>query len=278
MKHFFIALFLGAALCLQVVAQNEMSKDKMMMGKIVTPQDAAKVALNVGATMPEFTLSDSTGKSVASSDLLKQGNLVVVFYRGAWCPFCNKYLHSLQGSLPQIKASGANLVAISVENPDTSMAVAKKNDVQFTVLSDPKLETARKFGIVYELPKETNEKYIGYGIDLVKANGTEKPELPLSATYVVDSKGKILYAFLEPDYTKRAEPSEILKVLSEHPDMEMKSKDDMKKDEMQKDEMMKPKTKAEMKKEAAMKKAEMKKAEAMKKAEMKKEKEMKKKN
>ena len=122
----------------------------------------------------------------------------------------------MQKSLNEIKDNGGNLVAISVENPDKSMMVSNKNKLEFTVLSDPKLNLARKFGIVYELPKETNEKYIGYGIDLVKANGTEKPELPLSATYIVSEKGKILYAYLEPDYKKRAEPAQIIKVLSEN--------------------------------------------------------------
>jgi peroxiredoxin len=251
MKNILTALFLGVILSLQAFAQNEMSKDKMMQDKVVSPQDAAKTALNVGGQMPEFTLSDATGKSVTSNELLKQGNLVVVFYRGAWCPFCNKYLHKLQENLSEIKAGGGNLVAISVENPDTSMTVSSKNELTFTVLSDPKFSVAKKFGIVYELPKETNEKYKGYGIDLVKNNGTEKPELPLSATYVVDSKGKIIYAWLEPDYTKRAEPADILKVLAEQ-------KASMK--PAMKEEMTKPMTKAEKKKAEKMKKAEMKKA------------------
>lgn len=224
MKHILIGTFLVLGLAFHAIAQADMAKDSMMMTKIVTPEDAAKSALNVGAEMPEFTLNDAAGKAVSSKDLLKQGNLVIVFYRGAWCPFCNKYLHTLQGNLSQIKVAGGNLIAISVENADTSMLIAKKQELQFTVLSDPKLNLARKFGIVYELPKETNEKYIGYGIDLVKANGTEKPELPLSATYIVSSEGKILYAYLEPDYKKRAEPAEIIKVLSENKAMMKKDK------------------------------------------------------
>lgn len=216
MKQIFSILILTLAVTFSAFAQGDMANDKMMMmNKIVTPKEATKSALNVDAMMPEFTLSDSNGKSVSSQDLLKTGNLVVVFYRGAWCPFCNTYLRTLQKNLPEIKANGGNLVAISVENPDTSMKVSQKNELNFTVLSDDKLNVARKFGIVYELPKETNEKYKGYGIDLVKNNGTEKPELPLSATYIVSSEGKILFAYLEPDYKKRAEPATIIKVLAE---------------------------------------------------------------
>ena len=181
--------------------------------KFVSADDAAKSALNVGAKAPSFSLKDSTGKMVASKDLLKEGNLVLVFYRGAWCPFCNTYLHKLQTRLTDITAAGGRVVAVSVENPDASMAIAKKNEVLFTVLSDPNLDVARKFNIVYQLPPETDAKYKTYGIDLAKHNAMEKPELPLSATYIIDKKGKIVYAFLEPDYKKRAEPDVIIDVL-----------------------------------------------------------------
>ncbi len=222
MKQIWIVLILGLLLTFQALAQPAMMAKEKMMGKIVTPEDAAQTALNVGGLMPDFTLLDASGKSVAGTDLLKQGNLVMVFYRGAWCPFCNKYLHTLQGKLAEIKAAGGNLVAISVENAETSQMVSKKQSLEFTVLSDPKLNLARKFGIVYELAPEINEKYIGWGLDLVKNNGTEKPELPLSATYIISQTGKILYAYLEPDYKKRVQPKEIIKILNEQKAMIMK--------------------------------------------------------
>ena len=187
---------------------------KMDAAKIVSVEDAAKNALNVGAKMPAFTLNDSLGKAVSSTELLKQGNIVLVFYRGAWCPFCNKYLHTLQQNLPAIKQNGGQLVAISVEPADRSMAVAKKNELQFTVLSDPNLNVARSFNIVYQLPAETDAKYKGFGIDLVKYNSTERPELPISATYVIDKNGNIVFAHIEPDYKKRAEPEAIIAALA----------------------------------------------------------------
>ncbi|MGI8493691.1 MAG: peroxiredoxin-like family protein [Pyrinomonadaceae bacterium] len=179
-----------------------------------TADEAAKSGLNIGAKMPAFKLIDSNGKTVESKDLLKQGNLVVVFYRGSWCPFCNLYLRNLQKNISQIKAAGGNVVAISVENPDNSLSVAKKNEVEFTVLSDPNLNLARKFGIVYEMPKETDDLYKSHGLDVAKHNAMEKAELPLSATYVVNRKGKIVYAYLEPDYKKRAAPEIIIETLS----------------------------------------------------------------
>lgn len=214
MKKLFIFALLLATLSLNAFSQDAMSDgDKMMMKKEITAVDAAKNALNVGAKMPSFKLNNAKGETVNSDDLLKQGNTVLIFYRGAWCPYCNTYLRSLQKSLPEIKANGGNLVAISVENPDNSMKVSDKNKLEFTVLSDPNLDVARQFGIVFELDAKTDEKYKGYGIDLVKQNGTTKPELPLSATYVISKSGEIVYAFIEPDYTKRAEPSAIIETL-----------------------------------------------------------------
>ncbi len=189
------------------------NKGAIVDEKSISAADAAKNALNVGAKMPAFKLSDASGKAVASVDLLKQSNLVVVFYRGSWCPFCNLYLRNLQKNLAQIREAGGNLVAVSVENPDNSLTVAKKNTLDFTVLSDPNLTVARKFGIVYQLPKETDELYKSHGLDVAKHNAMEKAELPLSATFVVNRNGEIVYAFLEPDYKKRAEPQTIIEAL-----------------------------------------------------------------
>jgi peroxiredoxin len=243
-KIFLLGICAFALVCNAFSQDKMMDKKDSMMSKNMTAEEVAKTALTVGAAMPSFNLKDAKGNSVASDDLLKQGNLVVVFYRGAWCPFCNLYLRNLQQNLPQIKENGGNLVAISVENPDNSMKVAQKNNVEFTVLSDPNLDVARKFGIVYQLSPETDAQYKGYGIDLVKQNGTAKPELPLSATYIVNKKGEIVYSYLEPDYKKRAEPSVLIETLKkmkadsmmdkkmdDKMDKKMDDKMDMKKDE-----------------------------------------------
>lgn len=179
----------------------------------VTEQDAVNNALKPGAKMPSFALSDIDGKTVRSDELLKKGNLVVVFYRGAWCPFCNLYLQNLQKESAKIREAGGNIVAISVENPDKSSSVATKNELQFTVLIDPRLETARKFGIVYELAKETDEQYKSKGLDVAKNNAMETAELPLGATFIVKKDGEIVYAFLDTDYKKRAEPEVIIENL-----------------------------------------------------------------
>lgn len=164
--------------------------------------------------MPSFQLPDQTGNIISSDELLKKGPLVISFYRGGWCPYCNLELRSLQDHLEEFKENGATLVAISPEQPDGSLDVSEKNNLQFSVLSDDDNIVAKKFGIVFETPTETDSLYKELlNLDLAKRNSTDKPELPIPATYVVGQDGKITYAFVNADYTKRAEPSEIIKVL-----------------------------------------------------------------
>ncbi len=198
---------------MQTFSQTSKKMGNKKGKKIITAEEAVKNALNVGTKIPSFTLLNEKNEQISSESLLKEGNIVLVFYRGAWCPYCNLYLRSLQKSLGDITKNGGKLVAVSVENPDTTLTVLQKNDLKFTVLSDKKLEVARKFGIVFQLPADTNEKYKDYGIDLVKQNETATPELPLSATYIIKHDGEIVYAFLDPDYTKRAEPGVIIENL-----------------------------------------------------------------
>jgi peroxiredoxin len=176
-----------------------------------------KTALNVGAACPPFTLGDAGGVKVSSAELLARGPMVVVFYRGAWCPYCNIYLHRWQGYLPKLAERGATLVAISGEPPDRTGAVVKQTEATFTVLSDPGYAVARRFGVIYQVPKAVNGMMQGAGLDLKGYYGTATAELPLSATYLVGRDGKIAYAFLDADYKKRAEPIDVLAALDRLP-------------------------------------------------------------
>lgn len=181
--------------------------------KEVAESGVLKSALKEGDTMPSFELPDANGEMVKSSDLLAEGPTVIVFYRGAWCPYCNLYLHSLQAYLPELESLGASLVAISGEPTDRSLSVVEKDSLTFTVLSDTSLVAARKFGIVYELPKVVEDVMLNFGLNMKEYYGTPKAELPLSATYVVNEKGQIIYSFLEADYKVRAEPVDIIAAL-----------------------------------------------------------------
>ena len=170
---------------------------------------AAK-ALAVGAKAPEFNLPDATGKMKSLKAMLADGPVVATFYRGGWCPYCNIQLHEYQQSLSEIRALGAQLVAISPQLPDGSMSTAEKNKLEFAVLSDVGNSVAKQFNIVYTIPEAAAPMYKPL---LAKANGEGSDTLPLAATYVINRDGIITYAFVDTDYRKRAEPSDILAAL-----------------------------------------------------------------
>jgi peroxiredoxin len=178
----------------------------------VVRRGAMEKVLKVGAKMPKFTMNDAFGKSVSSKSLLKKGSTVFVFYRGAWCPFCNLYLRAIQKKLPEINQLGANLVAVTSEVPDMKF---EKEELNFTVLSDPQNQVSKQFGLVYEVTDEMNAYYKSIGKDLVKEYGTEKPELLMSAVYIVDKKGVVRYMKAEAAYKNWAEPTEILEFLKQ---------------------------------------------------------------
>lgn len=169
-------------------------------------------ALKVGDRAPDFELPDSTGKKVRLSGLLARGPVVVTWYRGGWCPYCNIALRGFHRSLPQIRAEGAGLVAISPETPDNGMTTAEKNHLDFDVLSDRGNKVARAYGVAYKVPKVILDQFKGR-LDLARHNGDDASTLPLGATYVIDSDGIIRYAFVDADYRKRVEPSDVIAAL-----------------------------------------------------------------
>jgi peroxiredoxin len=141
---------------------------------------------------------------------LANGPLLITFYRGSWCPFCNLELNALQKQLDEFKARGVTLVAISPELPDTALSTIEKNDLKFQVLSDVGQKFARQLGIVWKMPDNLRPVFEKIGHDLVKRNGDDSFEVPIPATLLVDRKGVVRNAYIEPDYTKRAEPETLL--------------------------------------------------------------------
>lgn len=173
----------------------------------------AKQGLQVGDTIPTISLSNAKGEKVNVNDILTEQAVVISFYRGGWCPYCNLELRALQQFLPKFEQLGAKLIAISPEKPDNSLSTIEKNELKFEVLTDEDNNLARDFGIVYEFPVYLEDTYNGFGLDLKQHNGSNKVELPVPATYVVDKSGKIIYAFADEDYTVRANPEDILEAL-----------------------------------------------------------------
>ncbi|MEL6251830.1 MAG: peroxiredoxin-like family protein [Bacteroidota bacterium] len=171
-------------------------------------------AKQVGDKAPDFSLTNATGKEVRLSDYLKKGPVILTWYRGGWCPYCNITLRQLQLELPNFRAKGANLIALTPELPDKSLSTQEKHALDFEVLSDVGNTVARAYGIVFKLTEEVGEMYQN-AFDLHAYNGDESKELPLAATYVIAIDGNIQYAFLDAEYRNRAEPSDILKVLDQ---------------------------------------------------------------
>lgn len=170
-----------------------------------------EAATNQGDKAPNFTLLDAVGNSVTLYDELEKGPVILTWYRGSWCPYCNIQLHDYQASMADIQSAGAQLIAISPELPDTALTWQEKNDLEFRVLSDVGNAVAREYGIVYKVGDAVSANYKPGGrIDLSKFNGDESLELPLAVTYVIGPDGTIEYAFVDADYRKRAETSEVI--------------------------------------------------------------------
>ena len=176
----------------------------------------ARTMLKVGDRAPVIVLKNARGETVDVGERLKKGPVIVTFYRGGWCPYCNLELKAYQEVLPEIVAAGATLVAISPEKPDDTLSTAEKNALAFEVLSDIGQTVGRAFGLVYEFTEELKTAYHGFKLDIPAHNGSPGEwALPVSATYVIDRQGTIIYAYTDPDYRDRADPREALKALTE---------------------------------------------------------------
>ena len=174
---------------------------------------ALEAAAGVGSMAPDFRLPDVKGNLVSLGDLLRDGPVVVTFYRGGWCPYCNIQLRAYQAALPHIAALGARLVAISPQLPEQSLSTARADELTFQVLSDVGNQAARRFDLVYALPEELRAALRSNNKALPGINGDESWELPVPATYVIARDGRIVLAHIEVDYRKRLGPEAILDAL-----------------------------------------------------------------
>ena len=170
--------------------------------------------LKVGDTAPDFTLGNANGKSISLSSKLKKGPVVLIFYRGAWCPYCNIQLHALQESLPAFKKQGAQLIAITPQTPDKSLEQVNKDKYPFEILSDLEYNVAKNYKLYFDVPLELHDFYKKkFGLDIEVFNGKGRLGLPVPGTYVIGTDGKIIAAHAELDYKQRMEPAEILAAL-----------------------------------------------------------------
>jgi peroxiredoxin len=174
----------------------------------------AEKLLGVGAKASAFELEDQNRKLVSSADLLRQGRLVICFFRGRWCPFCVGQLEAMSLLAPQIEQIGTSLVAISAQTVQQSFFMVEQHKLRFPLLSDAGNQVARQFGLVYRVPDDQQAIYRRAFVNLPFANGDDSWELPIPATFIIDRDNSILYASADEDYTQRPEPQKILQQLS----------------------------------------------------------------
>lgn len=173
----------------------------------------AERAKKAGDHAPAFTLPDADGAPVESAALLAKGPLIVTFYRGIWCPYCNMDLQAIEEIAGAVRAAGASLVAISPQNAANSRRSQHENKLSFPILTDQGGAVAEAFGLRFQLPDDLVAVYKGFGLDLPALHGEPSWSLPMPARFVIAPDGRIAYAEVHPDYTRRPEPSDLLPVL-----------------------------------------------------------------
>ena len=195
-------------------APNEVAIFDADTESFISSGDAPQ-GLQVGDQLASFELPNQLGQTISLDELQGDSNIVISFYRGGWCPYCNIELCVLQQALPEFKSHGARLIAISPQLPDESMSTAEKNELSFPVLSDVGNKVAREFGLVFTLSEQLRPLYESFNIDLPATNGDKSFELPIPATFIIDSDGVVKGAFVNADYKQRMDLSDIINVLKE---------------------------------------------------------------
>ena len=170
-----------------------------------------KDAIQVGQKAPNFELLDAKGNAVAFEKLIADGPVVLTFYRGDWCPYCNLQLRALQARLSEIKALGATLVAVSPQVPDDSLTKSEISEMEFTVVSDQDAKVATHYGVAWEVPEFLLEHMrVDRNLDLEVINNGNATILPIPATFIIGKDGIVKWKYVNVDYRTRSEPSEII--------------------------------------------------------------------
>ncbi len=190
-------------------ADRKLMKDSMQQVIKAYPSPGLKV----GQKAPDFTLGNAFGKNINLYSQLKNGPVVLVFYRGAWCPFCNLHLHVLKQNVENFKKYHATLIAVTPQQPDQSAKQIKEKAYPFEVLSDLDDSVMKQYGLYYQLSDELVALYKSKGLDVEQYNGKGRVALPVPGTFVIDKDGTVIGAHAEHDYKQRMEPAEIIKIL-----------------------------------------------------------------
>ena len=166
--------------------------------------------LKVGDVAPDFSAKDQYGKTINLKQALQKGPVVMLFYRGQWCPYCNKQMSRFSDSLSMLTAKGASVLAVAAETAENVKKTIEKTKSTFPVVEDQGLAIMKMYKVNFAVDEKTIIKYKGYGIDFDKANGANGANLPVPATYIIGKDGKVKYVFFNTDYRKRASVIDIL--------------------------------------------------------------------
>lgn len=176
--------------------------------------EKGKNAIKIGQKAPSFELPNPEGKPISLNNLLEKGPVVITFYRGNWCPYCNLQLRALQAKLDEIHALGATLLAISPQVPDGSLTKDEISNMDFTVLSDQDAKVAQQYGVAWEVPEFLAEHMrVDRKLDLEKINNGNGSILPIPATFILNQNGVVAWNYVNVDYRTRSEPDEIIEAL-----------------------------------------------------------------
>ena len=191
----------------EIVEKINVGMQRMINGE--TPY----TPLEAGAKAPDFTLNNFDGTPRKLADYLSKGPLILFFFRGDWCPFCNIQLKHYQDNLAEFARFGASLVAVSPEKPDHSTVMAEKHRLTFDVLYDEVDAAGEAYGVTLRVPAEHEEVLTELGVPLTERNGTDNWTLPVPGVFVIGQDGTIAKTFVNPNYRVRAEPEEIIAAL-----------------------------------------------------------------
>lgn len=185
----------------------------VLCGFLSTNAQEAPEGLFINSKAPDFKAKDQDGKDVRLKDVLRQGKVVLIFYRGYWCPYCNRALKRFEDSLQLIKDKGATVIAVTAEKPENISKTVEQTKAHFPILFDEELKIMKAYEVEFEVQENTITRYRNTGIDLEKINGKDWKILPVPAVYIIDKESNITYRFFNQDYKKRPTVQEVLKNL-----------------------------------------------------------------
>lgn len=182
-----------------------------LLFSILSNAQISPKGLSLNEQAPDFSSTDQYGKTISLSNEIKKGAVVLVFYRGQWCPYCNKALKQMEDSLSFIKGKGATVITITPEKPAYISQTIRKTKASYSILHDEGLAIMKKYDVAFQVDEKTIEAYKKYGIQFNEVNGEANgANLPVPAVYVINKQGKIVYRYFEQDYRKRSSIREIL--------------------------------------------------------------------